>query len=236
MEVTERLREIQDRIAKVCQQVGRKVEEVCLVGVVKGQPLDRIQEAVRAGLCDVGENYAQELTAHQGVLQRFEQIRWHFIGHLQRNKARVVLPTVALIHSLDSIPLAEEIDRIATQIGKIQPVLIELNLAEESTKTGLKLKDLPDFLERLNHLDSIQLNGLMTVPPPSDDPKGSRPYFAKLRETLIDLNRRGAYTKPLTELSMGMTHDFESAIEEGATLLRIGSGLLGQRNEKTKKS
>jgi hypothetical protein len=216
-------------------EIRERTNGICLVAVAKGQSVEKIKEVLKAGQLDFGENYAQEMLEHVEALlaapfgARQGPIRWHFIGHLQRNKVRLLIDKTTLIHSVDSIPLAHEIDRRAAEADKIQEVLVEINLGGESSKSGIGPVDADALVAEISKLDHLRLKGLMTLPPFSDDPEKSRPYFQKLREIRDAINRRNLYKYPLTELSMGMTHDFEVAIQEGATIVRIGTGIFGAR-------
>ena len=209
-------------------------ESVTLVAVAKGQPAEKIVEAAGAGITDIGENYAQELKVHRVQLSAVSsQLRWHFIGHLQRNKVKEVVRQVELIHSVDSVRLAEEINRVAVSQGKIQPILIEVNLGGEGSKTGVSSDEVEHLTGEMNRFLSLQLKGFMAIPPVSSAegacPEGARPFFQRLREIRDAINRRSLYKAPLAELSIGMTEDFEIAIEEGATMVRIGTGIFGPR-------
>ncbi len=225
-EIKKRLFELRQKIKTATTNAGRDSDSVCLVAVTKSQAITKIQEAVAAGQIDFGENYAQELLEHVGI---GENLRWHFIGHLQRNKVRQVIDKVSLIHSVDSIDLAREIDKRAAALSKIQPVLIEINLAGEESKSGIAEANLESLITQMNSLDHVLLKGLMTLPPYREEAEESRPFFRRLREIRDAINKRNLYKHPLTELSMGMSQDFEIAIEEGATLLRIGTGIFGER-------
>ncbi len=239
MKIQENLERIRQKIDAACRRAGRSPAEVTLVGVAKGQSIERIAEAVTAGLTDIGENYAQEFLKHVGALLAGPshgahqgaplQPRWHFVGHLQRNKVKQVIGPVGLIHSLDSLELANEIERHSAGLEKSQPVLIEVNLGGEKTKSGIDPNAVGPSVIALNDRLHLSLKGLMGIPPWGTDPEESRPFFRKLRQILDEINRQRLYKEPLTELSIGMTSDFEIAIEEGATLVRIGTGLFGVR-------
>lgn len=238
-----RILEIRSRMEAACHRVGRNPEEVTLVAVAKGQPPERVQEGIEAGLTDIGENYAQELMAHSTQLSAVSLkpkaesrgLKWHFAGHLQRNKVREIIPYVALIHGVDSARLAREIDRQAAAFGKTQEVLIEINLGGEASKAGVRLEgnheSLKQLLLEMNTFSHVVLSGFMTLPPYDEDPEQVRPYFRSLKKIRDEINSKRGYKAPLTHLSMGMTHDFEVAIEEGATLIRIGTGIFGERKD-----
>ena len=220
-----RLAAVRERMRRACGVCGRDPDSVELVAVSKAQPADRVRELVACGQRLFGENRVQE------ALAKMEEVGagagWHLIGTLQRNKARHAVGRFRLIHSVDNEKLALELDRRAEQAGLRQAILVQLNLAGEPTKSGVSGEALWPLLERLAGLQQVELRGLMTVPPQADDPEASRPWFARLRELRDEASRRTGQALP--ELSMGMTDDFEVAIEEGATLVRVGRAILGDR-------
>lgn len=218
----ERIADVQARITDAARRSGRSPEEVTLVAVTKTVPVERIREAVEAGLKDFGENYVQEALPKLAALGN--DVRWHFIGHLQSNKARLVAGAFALIHSLDSVALAEELNKRAANAGVTQNVLIEVRLDPAETKTGVLPEELGVLTDTVMALPHLRLQGLMGMPPLFADPEESRPYFAHLRE-LSEILPEGARR----ELSMGMSTDFEVAIEEGATIVRVGTAIFGPR-------
>jgi pyridoxal phosphate enzyme (YggS family) len=228
--VAERLAALRGRIDAAARRAGRDPAAVRLVGAAKQQPLERVAAAVRAGLRDVGENYVQQAIAARAALEDAlgpalaAALRWHAIGHLQRNKARDAVACFDWIHSVDSAALAGEIARRAAACGRSPTLLLQVNLSGEATKSGVAEDALPALLDAVRALP-LRVAGLMTMPAPDPDPERSRPAFAKLR-TLAE--RAG-----LAELSMGMSDDFEVAVEEGATLVRIGAALFGPRSEET---
>lgn len=226
--IAKNLEEIKNRIGAAARRAGRNPGEITLVAVAKGQPAEKILEAIEAGQRDFGENYAQELSGHVSAVGA-SVIHWHFIGHLQRNKVKQIIDKIALIHSVDSLELAREIDRRAAAIGRIQPILIEVNPGGEKTKTGIPPAEAESLASSIGGLDHLQLKGLMVIPPYHPDPEKARPYFRKLREIRNRINEK--IPQGLTELSMGMTDDFEIAIEEGATIVRIGTGIFGERTK-----
>lgn len=225
--ISKNLLEVRNRIAAAARRAGRKDSDITLVAVSKGQPVEKILEAIQSGQRDFGENYAQELLEHLPV----GDVRWHFIGHLQRNKVKQIIGHTALIHTVDSPELALEIDKRAASAGKIQPVLIELNLHGEASKTGLAPDRAEMLASEMNRLAHVDLKGLMTIPPATEDAEEARPSFRLLREIRDALNRKNVYKRPLADLSMGMTQDFDVAIEEGATFVRVGTGIFGERQE-----
>jgi pyridoxal phosphate enzyme (YggS family) len=227
-ELSPRLQAIRDRIHTAAVRCGRDPATVELLAVSKTHPVETIRAAVEAGQLLFGENKVQEILAKAPQLPA--ELHWHLIGHLQSNKVRKVLPLVKAIHSIDSLDLARDVNRIATELGLTAKVFLEVNLAEESTKHGFKVEDLRASLEALHGLDRLNIQGLMCIPPFEADPELSRPYFTRLRELRDALEKSGG--KPLPLLSMGMSHDFEIAIEEGATLVRVGTALFGERPRK----
>ncbi len=212
-------------MAEATDRAGRAPEDVRLVAVSKTFPAAAVRELVACGHSLFGENRVQE------ALEKIPEVgpgpRWHLVGHLQRNKARHATGVFELIHSLDSLALAAELDRRAAAAGIRQAVLVQLNLAVEGTKSGIVESDLGRFLDATGGLPALDVRGLMTMPPPAEDGEDSRRWFARLRGLREEASRR--LGRPLPELSMGMTGDFEVAIEEGATLIRVGRALFGQR-------
>jgi pyridoxal phosphate enzyme (YggS family) len=227
-ELPARLQAIRDRIHTAAVSCGRDPATVELLAVSKTHPVEVIRAAVEAGQLLFGENKVQEILAKAPQLPA--ELHWHLIGHLQSNKVRKVLPLVKAIHSIDSLDLARDVNRIATELGLTAKVYLEVNLAEESTKHGFKVEEVRANLEALHGLDRLNIQGLMCIPPFEADPELSRPYFTRLRELRDELEKSGG--KPLPLLSMGMSHDFEIAIAEGATIVRVGSALFGERPRK----
>jgi pyridoxal phosphate enzyme (YggS family) len=227
-ELPARLQAIRDRIHTAAVSCGRDPATVELLAVSKTHPVEVIRAAVEAGQLLFGENKVQEILAKAPQLPA--ELHWHLIGHLQSNKVRKVLPLVKAIHSIDSLDLARDVNRIATELGLTAKVYLEVNLAEESTKHGFKVEEVRANLEALHGLDRLNIQGLMCIPPFEADPELRRPYFTRLRELRDDLEKSGG--KPLPLLSMGMSHDFEIAIAEGATIVRVGSALFGERPRK----
>ncbi len=219
---------VRERIAEAAQRAGRKPESVKLVAVSKTVPPERIREAFAAGLRAFGENRAQELRAKLEPLSDCE-IEWHFVGHLQRNKAKYVVPVAALIHSVDSVELGHTIEDRAARLGKVQPVLVQVNTTGEETKSGIEPADLPRLLDALCTLEHVRVEGLMTIGPLTTDRKEIRSSFKLLARLLEEERRQGRPHCELHELSMGMSGDFEIAIEEGATIVRIGTAIFGPR-------
>ncbi len=220
--------EIAKRIEKACKRVNRDFQGIKLIAVSKTQPSERIIEAYNAGLKRFGENRVQEAKEKFAVLKDYP-IEWHLIGHLQKNKVKYAVEIFDFIHSIDSIELAEKIEKRLEKTGRKIKGLIQVKLSHEETKHGVSESDLLPLTEFCAGLKNLEIIGLMTVPPYFEDVEMVRPYFAKLRELKEELNEK-VFKGKLTELSMGMTHDFEVAIEEGATYVRIGTGIFGERN------
>ncbi len=216
---------IQKEIAGAARRAGRSPSEIRLVAVTKTVGPDQIREAVALGLRDFGENRLQEA---KQKLRLFPELRWHFIGHLQTNKAKDVLNAFSLIHSLDRFSLARELQHRAERLGTEARCLVQLNISGEKSKFGLSEAELPDFLEAMREFPRIRIEGLMTMAPYHADPAETRPVFRRLRELQKAWARPGMELK---ELSMGMTNDYTVAVEEGATLVRIGTALFGKRTE-----
>jgi len=223
--LAESLASVLDRIDRACHRAGRDRSTVRLVAVSKTVPVERVEELVDLGHDLLGENRVQEALAK--IPRLGSRAAWHLIGHLQRNKVRQVISLFELIHSVDNLKLGREIDRRAAAAGVKQPVLIQVNVSDESTKHGAHESELPELLDGLVCLDHVDVRGLMTIPPPVQRPDESRPWFVLLRE----LRDRTAARlgRDLPELSMGMTDDFEVAVEEGATLIRVGRAIFGER-------
>lgn len=228
MTLKHRLESINDRIAAAAAGCGRSPETVRLVAVSKTMPAETVLSAVEAGARILGENYIQEARGKIEALVDHD-IDWHFIGHLQSNKAKYAVRLFDLIHSVDSLKLARELDKQAAKIGKVQQILVQVNVAKEGSKSGVYAEDLLDLVAAIGDLSNISLKGLMTMPPYFNAPDRVRPFFAELRRLseAIDRNRIGNVV--MQELSMGMTGDFEAAIAEGATLVRVGTAIFGER-------
>jgi pyridoxal phosphate enzyme (YggS family) len=224
--IAERWSAVQARVAAACERAGRSAGEVTTIAVSKTHPTDAIRAALAAGATELGENYAQELATKAVELEGLEPtIHWHFIGRLQRNKAKLVAGRVALVHAVDTVELAEELAKRAGVAG--QPILLAVNLAGEASKGGVTAEAAPAIAKALAAVTGVSLDGLMTMPPPSEDPEASRPHFdglRALRDRLVDQLGR-----PLPILSMGMSHDFEIAIGCGATHIRVGTAIFGSR-------
>ncbi|MBI2844163.1 MAG: YggS family pyridoxal phosphate-dependent enzyme [Armatimonadetes bacterium] len=220
--ISENLETVHERIARAALGSGRKPEDVTLIVVTKTVGVPRIREAISAGATDLGENYVQEAAEKWQAIG--SAVRWHFIGHLQRNKAKDAVRMFTTIQSVDSIRLAEEIGKRAAAIGKVADILIEVNLAGEGTKFGVLPEDALDFAARVSSVAGTRLQGFMGMAPFVEDPENARPYFARMKELWDKLPEEQRHW-----LSMGMSHDFEIAIEEGSNMVRIGAAIFGPR-------
>jgi len=227
--LTQRLAEVRNRIESCARSCGRSPDEITLVAVSKTHPAEIIREAIAAGVADLGENRVQEADAKIPEVGR-QSARWHLIGHLQSNKARRAVELFDVIHSLDSAALTRRLNRVCVELDrKDLPVLIQVDLGHEASKSGAAENDLPQIIESIRESERLRLTGLMTVPPFFEDTELVRPFFRRLRELRDELQTRGVFAGQRGELSMGMTHDFEVAIEEGATMVRVGTAIFGER-------
>jgi pyridoxal phosphate enzyme (YggS family) len=226
-QIRERLVRVREQIARAAERAGRSAEDITLVAVSKTFDSATVQQAVDAGARDLGENRVQEAITKVAMVKG--NVRWHLIGHLQSNKARQAVEAFEVIHTIDSSQLAERLDRVAGETGRRPEVLVQVDLAHEPTKSGADESELPAIIEALDSARHLEFRGLMTLPPFFDSPEQTRPYFRRLREILEGLNRGRGPEQKLTELSMGMSHDFEAAIEEGATMVRVGTAIFGSR-------
>lgn len=228
---------LSERFADVCKRIetaargrNRSPEDITLIAISKTHPTETLRAAIGAGITDLGENRVQEAEGKINELGR-SAARWHLVGHLQANKARRAVSLFDVIHSLDSIALAERLDRLCAAGGRAElPVLIQIDLGGEETKTGIDPRQLPGLLEALDDCPRLRLVGLMTLPPYFENPDCARPYFKTLRELRDELQVQGRFGENPGELSMGMSHDFETAIEEGATMVRVGTAIFGERS------
>ena len=219
-DIRARLAAVRERIASACHRAGRSESAVTLVAVCKGQPITSVLAALEAGQRVFAENYAQELVEKAGATSDRE-IEWHFVGGLQRNKIRKIVGTAALVQSMDSAPLAVEIDRRAAALGRVQDILVQVNIGDEAQKSGVAPEHLPALLDAIAPLSHLRCRGLMAIPPAAPDADASRQWFRALASL--------ATGHGLADLSMGMSSDFEAAIEEGATLVRVGTAIFGRR-------
>ncbi len=225
-----RLDEVRARIERSARRAGREPQQVTLIAVSKTHPADVLREAIAAGANDFGENRVQEAETKIGELAGERAVRWHLIGHLQANKARRAVNLFDVIHAVDSASLVERLERLSVEEGRISlDVLVQVDLAGEETKSGAREDELPAIFQQLETCARLRCRGLMIVPPFFDDAESVRPYFRRLRELRDELKARGYFQDGAGELSMGMSHDFEVAIEEGATLVRVGTAIFGAR-------
>ncbi|MBX7218413.1 MAG: YggS family pyridoxal phosphate-dependent enzyme [Blastocatellia bacterium] len=224
----DRLDAVQSRIARACARAGRPVEDVTLVAVSKTKPIEMIEEAISAGIRHFGENRVQEAAGKIPHITT-EGVTWHLIGHLQANKAKPAVELFHLIHSVDSIALAARLDRLAGEHNRRTKVLLQVHVGDEETKSGILPDELVGLFETTSIFPHLEVTGLMAIPPFLPDPEAVRPYFAQLRRMRDDLQQQFPGHPPLPQLSMGMSHDFEVAIEEGATIVRVGTALFGDR-------
>jgi pyridoxal phosphate enzyme (YggS family) len=231
MPIAENIAEVRERIEAAARRSGRSPEQVALMAVSKTHPVDRIREAYAAGLRLFGENRVQEFAGKAGALADLAGTEWHMIGHLQTNKASKAAELFSALDSVDSVKLADKLDLAARTLGKELRVLIEINVGGEAAKTGLApdSRELEEVLLAAPRLEALEFRGLMTVPPFTDDPEDARPYFRKLRELRDAIAARKLPGASMDVLSMGMSHDFEVAIEEGSTCVRVGTAIFGER-------
>ncbi|RMF89598.1 MAG: YggS family pyridoxal phosphate-dependent enzyme [Nitrospinota bacterium] len=227
--IVENLQRVKQRMEAAALRVGRAPEEISLVAVTKTVPIPRIREAIDAGITLFGENRVQEAREKVALLGR-SRIRWHLIGHLQRNKVKYVFDLFDLIHSVDSLALAQEINKQGSKRNQVMPIFLQVNVAGEATKFGVSPEEALPLLKEMARLPYVAVRGLMTIPPLAEDAEASRPYFRELRLLRDEIAKVGIEGISLAELSMGMSNDYEVAIEEGATFVRIGSALFGPRS------
>jgi len=233
MAISESIAEVRERIATAARRARRKPDDIVLMAVTKTQPPERIREAYEAGQRLFGENRVQEFAAKAGALLDLGAAEWHMIGHLQTNKATKAVELFRAVDSVDSLKLAEKLDAAARTLGKKLDVLVEINVGGEAAKSGIApgSRELEELLLAAPRLESLVFRGLMTVPPFTDGPQGARPYFRKLRELRDTIAGRGLPAISMDQLSMGMSHDFEVAIEEGSTCVRVGMAIFGERTK-----
>jgi len=228
MSIYENVAKIRETIAASAKKSGRDPQDIKLIGVTKTIELPQIKELIAADVTDIGENRVQEFLPKYEALNT-ENINWHFIGHLQRNKVKFIADKVDLIHSVDSLPLAQEINRCAEKYGRIINILVEINIAEEFSKFGISSDEILEFIKNLVKLPNIRFSGLMCIPPFVENAEKNRRFFENLRNLQLDIQGACLYDTTRFELSMGMTGDYSVAIEEGATMVRIGTALFGVR-------
>ncbi|MGI6010369.1 MAG: YggS family pyridoxal phosphate-dependent enzyme [Ruminococcus sp.] len=230
--VQENLKKVREKIEAACKRAGRDPGEVTLIAVSKTKPVEMMKEALEMGQLDFGENKVQEITRKCEELP--SEVRWHMIGHLQRNKVKYIVGLASLIHSVDSYRLAETISQEAVKKKVTVPILLEVNVAGEESKYGVACGETIDLAEQISKLPNIRIEGLMTIAPYVTDPEENRPVFRKLRQLGVDIKAKNMNNVNVNILSMGMTGDYEVAIEEGATMVRVGTGIFGERDYSVK--
>ena len=223
----ERYNEVKKHVEEACKRVGRDPREVTVIAVSKTKPVDMLMDVYRAGARDFGENKVQELVEKYEVMPR--DIHWHMIGHLQRNKVKYIVDKVALIHGVDSLKLAEEISKEAQKKGVEVSILIEVNMAREESKFGVSPEEAPQLISQIAALPAVHIKGLMTIAPYTENAEENRQFFMLLRQLAVDISRKNIDNVSMNVLSMGMTGDYIVAIEEGATYVRVGTGIFGER-------
>ncbi len=228
MELEDNIARVRERIGAACIRAGRRPEDVKLVAVSKTVSPDRIRQAYEAGLRDFGENRVQEAEAKRPALSDLT-ITWHFVGHLQTNKAKPARELFHWVHSIDSLRLAQKLDQAAVCSGERLPVLLQIKLGDEATKFGAQEDEVLKMAEQVSQLSTLELRGLMVLPPFFENPEDARPFFRRLRELAKTIDSAHLLNASLRDLSMGMSHDFEVAIEEGSTIVRVGTAIFGPR-------
>lgn len=226
--IIDQLQTVRNEIAEACKRSGRDPKEVTLIAVSKTKPVSMIEEAIEAGQTVFGENKVQELCSKYEVLPK--NLSWHLIGHLQRNKVKYIADKAALIHSVDSLRLAQTIDQEGKKHNRIIPILIEVNVAGEDTKFGVSVEETLPLIEEISVFPNIQVKGLMTIAPFVENPEENRSVFRRLKQLSVDIGDKNMNNVYMDILSMGMTNDYQVAVEEGATMVRVGTGIFGERD------
>jgi pyridoxal phosphate enzyme (YggS family) len=228
MSIADNIKRVIYNIGEAAIQSGRNPQDIMLVGVTKMADVEQVRQMLAAGVNNAGENRPQELLRkYSALIENESGIRWHLIGHLQTNKVKSIIGQVSLIHSVDSLRLAEEIDKRAARIERVVDILAQINIAREQSKHGIYLEEAGEFASQLLKFANIRLKGLMCVAPDVEDQEDNRKYFAKMRDIMIDINKKLVHNEKLTDLSMGMTNDYVAAVREGATIVRVGTGIFG---------
>ncbi|MBQ1823316.1 MAG: YggS family pyridoxal phosphate-dependent enzyme [Lachnospiraceae bacterium] len=227
-DIKENLANVRKNIEDACKKVGRDVSEVTLITVSKTKPLSDLRIAYEEGSRDFGENKVQELVSK--IDEMPSDVKWHLIGHLQRNKVKYIAGKVAMIHSVDSYRLAEEINVQAKKNSCVIPILIEINIAGEDTKFGIKPEEAEELIREISELENVKVSGLMTIAPNVANPEENRAYFKAMKDLFVDISTKNIDNVEMKVLSMGMTNDYTVAVEEGATMIRVGTGIFGARD------
>ncbi len=225
--IKENLEEVREKIRQACQRSGRREEDVTLISVSKTKPVEMLREAYEAGSRDFGENRVQEIMEKYGQMP--EDVRWHMIGHLQKNKVRQVIDKAVLIHSVDTVELAEQIEKDAAKRDLIVDILLEVNVAEEESKFGFRTEEVEAAVMKIKEFPHVHIKGLMTIAPFVSNSEDNREVFKKLYQLYVDIRSKNIDNVNMSVLSMGMTGDYEVAVEEGATMIRVGTGIFGAR-------
>ena len=225
--VRENLREVQEKLTAAALRAGRKPEDVLLIAVSKTKPIELMMEAYEAGIRDFGENKVQEILRKAPLMP--PDVRWHMIGHLQKNKVRQVIGTVCLIHSVDTVELAEKIEKEAEKQDLDVDILLEVNVAEEETKFGFRMEEAADAVRAISAFPRVHIRGFMTSAPDTETPEDNRKFFRKLSDLAVDTKSKNLDNVYVSALSMGMTNDYEVAVEEGASMIRVGTAIFGAR-------
>ena len=226
--IVENIEHVRENIEKACKKAGRSVDEVTLIAVSKTKPYTDIEEALKSGTLHYGENKVQEMCEKYEILPK--NIRWHMIGHLQRNKVKYLVGKTELIHSVDSIRLAEQSEKENAKKGETANILIEVNMAQEESKFGITSQETEELIRKISTFEHIRIKGLMTIAPYTDNPETNRVYFRQMKKLSVDIRDKNIDNVSMDVLSMGMTGDYQVAIEEGSTMVRVGTGIFGERN------
>ena len=226
--INENISKVRENIVKACEKAGRNPEEVTLIAVSKTKPVSAIEEALLSGTLDYGENKVQELCDKYDVLPK--NIRWHMIGHLQRNKVKYLVGKTYLVHSVDSLRLAEQIEKEFAKHNQVCDILVEVNIAQEESKFGINAKETEELIRKIAKFEHVRIKGLMTIAPYTEDPESNREYFREIKKLSVDIRDKNIDNVSMNVLSMGMTGDYMVAVEEGATMVRVGTGIFGERN------
>ena len=226
--IVENIKHVRENIAQACKKAGRNIDEVTLIAVSKTKPYTDIEEALKTGTLDYGENKVQEMCEKYEILPK--NIKWHMIGHLQRNKVKYLVGKTELIHSVDSVRLAEQIEKEFAKKNQIANILIEVNMAQEESKFGITSQETEELIRKISIFEHIRIKGLMTIAPYTDNPETNRGYFRQMKKLSVDIRDKNIDNVSMDVLSMGMTGDYMVAVEEGATMVRVGTGIFGERN------